>query len=45
MPTEISRDMFKVLARIMPAPVLDYEKNLLEPLTSVFCDFQSEYEK
>lgn len=39
MPSEITRDMFKVLSRVMPAPVLDYEKNLLEPLTSIFSDF------
>ena len=43
MPSEISRDMFKVLSRVLPAPVLAYEHNLLEPLTSVFGDFQNEY--
>ena len=37
--------MFKVLSRVIPAPVLDYERNLLEPLTSVFSDFQAEYQK
>ena len=36
MPSQISRDMFKALSRVMPAPVLDYEKNLLEPITSIF---------
>ena len=39
MPKEISPDMFKVLSRVMPAPVLDYETKLLEPITSVFADF------
>ena len=39
MPKEISPDMFKVLSRVMPDPVLDYETLLLEPITSVFADF------
>ena len=39
MPKEISPDMFKVLSRVMPTPVLDYETKLLEPITSVFADF------
>ena len=37
--------MFKVLSRVLPAPVLVYEHNLLEPLTSVFADYQSAYNK
>ena len=45
MPTEIRSDMFKMLSRVMPEPILDFEKTLLEPLTSVFADFQAEYNK
>lgn len=45
MPSGICKDMFKVLSRVMPAPVLCYEKNLLEPITSVFEDFQTAYGK
>lgn len=43
MPTQIDRDMLKMLSRVMPEPVLDFEKTLLEPLTSVFADFQAHY--
>ena len=32
-----------MLSRVMPEPVLDFEKTLLEPLTSVFADFQAHY--
>jgi hypothetical protein len=35
--------MLRILSRVMPEPVLDFEKNLLEPLTSVFADFQAHY--
>lgn len=35
--------MFDVMGRVMPDPVLDYEENLLEPLTSVFADYQAAY--
>ena len=45
MPTEINPDMFKYLSRVMPSPVLDYETIFLEPITSVFADFQTEYER
>lgn len=39
MPRELERDMLRLTSRVMPKPVLDYEKDLLEPLTSVFADF------
>ena len=35
--------MFKSISRVIPEPVLVYEMNLLEPLSSVFQDFQTEY--
>ena len=45
MPSCISSDMFERIQRFLPMPVLDYELNLLEPLTSVFAEFQEEYNK
>jgi len=45
MPRELGKDMLRLTSRVMPKPVLDYEKDLLEPLTSVFADFQAEYNK
>ena len=27
----------------MPAPLLDFEQNLMEPLTTVFAEFQEKY--
>ena len=33
------------MGRVMPAPVLRYEKDFLEPLTAVFADFQEAYHK
>lgn len=45
LPSELSEHMFRSTARVMPKPLLEYEKHLLEPLTSVFSDFQDSYKK
>jgi len=44
-PSEISEHMFKFTSRLMPEPILAYEQHMLEPLTSVFADFQDSYNK
>ena len=43
MPSEIGKDMFKVIGRVLPSPNLEFEDKLLEPLTSVFADYQAAY--
>lgn len=45
MPTEISRHFFRALSRVMPEPALFFEESFLEPLTSVFCEFQDHYNR
>ena len=43
MPLEISPHIFESLGRVLPGPSLEYEAVMLEPLTSVFADFQAAY--
>ena len=39
MPSEINKDMFQVIGRVLPNPSLDFEEKIFEPLTSVFADY------
>ena len=39
LPRELDKDMLRLTSRLMPEPVLQYERHFLEPLTSVFADF------
>lgn len=43
MPSEIRPDIFDVIGRVMPKPMLNFEEKLLEPLTSVFAEYQTIY--